>query len=120
MLAHGMGKESKRDQCLQDIDRRQRNLVFPDTVQNEARFWRNLGTSSWTTSTKAGMVVLGLFVAGWLSVFLRAGFENPRVWLLFPLVILLWGVALVILSWALRRALRDIKSRDCRPGPRNR
>jgi len=29
---------------LEDVRARQRNVVFPDTVQNEVRFWRNLIT----------------------------------------------------------------------------
>jgi predicted nucleic acid-binding protein len=33
----------KRDQWLQDIENRQPNRVFPDTVRNKARVWRNLG-----------------------------------------------------------------------------
>ena len=27
---------------LQDVEARQRNVVFPDTANNEARFWRNI------------------------------------------------------------------------------
>ena len=30
------------DECLKDVADRQRNTVFPDTVQNEGRFWRNI------------------------------------------------------------------------------
>ena len=30
------------EQWQQDVSARQRNTVFPDTVQNEARLWRNL------------------------------------------------------------------------------
>jgi hypothetical protein len=29
-------------QWQQDVDARQRNIIFPDTAANEARFWRNL------------------------------------------------------------------------------
>jgi hypothetical protein len=36
-----VGKHSK-DEWLRDIDARQRNVVFPDTAQNEGRFWRNI------------------------------------------------------------------------------
>jgi len=115
MLA-GMGRDAKRHQWLQDIDRRQRKVVFPDTVQNEARFWRNLGSSSWTTPTKIGMVVLALFVIGWLSVFVRAGFEDHRALLLLPLLILFWGSLLGALGWASRRALRGVKGRGRPPG----
>jgi hypothetical protein len=50
-----MGDHHKRDEWLQDIEARQRNVVFPDTVQNEARFWRNVGKQPFTTSTKVGL-----------------------------------------------------------------
>jgi hypothetical protein len=31
-----------KEEWLEDIEQRQRNVVFPDTAGNEARFWRNL------------------------------------------------------------------------------
>lgn len=31
-----------KDQWLRDVGARQRNVVFPDTAANEARFWRNI------------------------------------------------------------------------------
>ncbi len=34
--------KSARNKWERDIVTRQRNVVFPDTVANEARFWRNL------------------------------------------------------------------------------
>jgi len=37
-----MSKSRKREEWLRDIEKRQRNVVFPDTVNNEARFWRNI------------------------------------------------------------------------------
>jgi hypothetical protein len=37
-----MTRRVKREEWLQDIEARQRNVVFPDTVNNEARFWRNI------------------------------------------------------------------------------
>jgi len=37
-----MNREHEREKWLQDIHARQRNFVFPDTVQNEGRFFRNL------------------------------------------------------------------------------
>jgi len=57
-----MGKEHKRDEWLHDIDARQRNVVFPDTVVNEGRFWRNVaeGKRRLTTVQKIGVGLLGL------------------------------------------------------------
>ena len=34
--------ESERDQWREDLIRRQRNIVFPDTVRNEGNFLRGL------------------------------------------------------------------------------
>jgi hypothetical protein len=39
-----------------DVAQRQRNLVFPDTAANEARFWRNIISSNKLT----GLQLLGI------------------------------------------------------------
>jgi len=61
-----MRKQQQRDEWLHDIDARQRNVVFPDTVVNEARFWRNIvkGGQRLTTIQKIGIGVLGLLAIG--------------------------------------------------------
>ena len=42
-----------------------RSVVFPDTVQNEARLaWRNVGSQPWTPTTKIGLGLMALFVGG--------------------------------------------------------
>ena len=62
-----MSKRDQRDQkeeWLRDIDARQRNVVFPDTAQNEARFWRNLieGRQRLTVVQALGICALCLAV----------------------------------------------------------
>jgi hypothetical protein len=54
-----MGRQNK-DEWLRDIDARQRNIVFPDTVQNEGRFWRNIysGKQSLTLSQWVGILIV--------------------------------------------------------------
>jgi hypothetical protein len=37
-----MTRREKREEWLEDIEARQRNVVLPDTVNNEAWFWRNI------------------------------------------------------------------------------
>src|ERR1043166_5746483 len=37
-------KKRSTNEFLRDVQMRQRNIVFPDTVWNEARGWRNLMT----------------------------------------------------------------------------
>jgi hypothetical protein len=79
-----MADQHKRDQWLHDIESRQRNIVFPDTLQNETRFWRNLGKGPSKTSTKIGLAVLGIFVFGFLAAILvgafQAGVLPPLSW----------------------------------------
>jgi hypothetical protein len=54
-----MGRQSK-DDWLRDIEARQRNVVFPDIVQNEGRFWRNIysGRQSLALSQWLGILIL--------------------------------------------------------------
>jgi len=94
----------------QDIDARQRNVVFPDTVQNEARFWRNLGNQSWTPVTKVGLALLGLFVFGLLVRFIIAVVQVGVAPALRFIVVLflIWGPIFLAIAWATRRALRNI------------
>jgi hypothetical protein len=56
-----MSKSRKREEWLRDIEERQRNVVFPDTVNNEARFWRNIieGKQRLTVVQRVG---IGIFV----------------------------------------------------------
>ena len=51
MAAHGYPYGARavlrsRKEWLKDVNERQRNLVFPDTLRNEMRFWRNLGSGA--------------------------------------------------------------------------
>jgi hypothetical protein len=71
-----MSDHQKRDQWLQDIEAGQRNVVFPDTVQNEARFWRNLGKGPSSTSARAGLVVLAIFLFVWAAIILVATYKG--------------------------------------------
>lgn len=50
----------KKEEWLEDIERRQRNVVFPDTAANEARFWRNLveDKGKLTAVQKVGLAVM--------------------------------------------------------------
>jgi hypothetical protein len=55
-----------KDDWLRDINVRQRNVVFPDTVQNEGRFWRNIwsGKQSPSFSQWVGILIMLAAVAG--------------------------------------------------------
>jgi hypothetical protein len=60
----------KREEWLRDVEARQRNVVFPDTAQNEARFWRNLrtGKEPLTTAQRVGLSILAVAV---LAIFVN-------------------------------------------------
>lgn len=103
------GRGQKRDRWLEDVDARQRNVVFPDTVQNEGRLWRNLSERPLTTTTKIGFALLALL--GW-GFFIRMLFAMAEARLIWPFVlgmVLLWGPIFGILAWAINRALRNIQ-----------
>ena len=75
-----MSDHHKKDDWLRDIKERQRNVVFPDTAQNEARFWRNLyeGKQRLSNLQKAGVTVM--FAAALLLgvVVTLSAFESSR------------------------------------------
>jgi hypothetical protein len=78
-----MTKHSK-DDWLRDVTGRQQNVIFPDTVQNEGRFWRNVwaGKTHLNHAQWIGMVILLLFFGGSLLFYLRmllAGRPGPVV-----------------------------------------
>jgi ABC-type bacteriocin/lantibiotic exporter with double-glycine peptidase domain len=66
----------RHEEWLQDLTDRQRNIVFPDTAANEARFWRNLfnGTRSLSGVQFAGIAVLAIA----LLAIVFSTFIDPR------------------------------------------
>jgi len=107
-----MKNYQKNPQWLRDVQSRQRNVVFPDTVQNEARFWRNLGTQQWSISTTVGLGLLSLFVFGSLGAIFYALFNEGEAWSATWKIVLamvfFWGPILVALVWGTHRALRNL------------
>lgn len=83
---------------------RQRNVVFPHTVANEARFWRNLmsGRQALTWPQVVGFVFIFLVVVGvFLSVRLDVLHSPSRfVGYLIPFVVL--GGFLLLIKVATR------------------
>ena len=73
-----MTRRVKREEWLQDIEARQRNVVFPDTVNNEARFWRNIieGKKKFSTVQTVGIGLMVLTV-GVLAFAITFGWSNP-------------------------------------------
>jgi hypothetical protein len=108
--ASDMTNRHKRDQWLQDIEASQRNIVFPDTVQNEARFWRNLGKGPFRTSAKAGLVVLAIFVFVWAAIFLVATYAGGVLWEFVLVMIVFCGSIFGGIAWATYRSLRNLQN----------
>ncbi len=72
-----MKREPNRDEWQRDLYARQRNIVFPDTVENEARLWRNLGENPLTTLQKIGYGLFGIFVFG-TAFFILSAVTNGK------------------------------------------
>src|SRR6476619_7656934 len=104
-----MSNRRRREEWLRDVDQRQRNTVFPDTTQNEARFWRNLSETPWKTSTLVGMIILAAFVCTWLGIFIFAGLQGGVLFALaLALGTLLFAGSLFgAVAWATRRSLKE-------------
>jgi hypothetical protein len=102
-----MGHQKRTsEEWARDIEARQRNLVFPDTVQNEARFWRNVGNQPWTPATKIGLALLALFFGGFLIRVVVASIEEGVALRVAVWGVLIWGTIFGAIAWATRRALR--------------
>ena len=114
----------RREEWEQDVNARQRNVVFPDTARNEGRFWRNL-VSVKEKLTIVQAIGLALFLLIPASIFwsdavrqfhfAAAGSTLDR---LVPVVVDwaiklgLFGVFFLILRWGVRRALLSERRRD--------
>lgn len=105
-----------RDQWQQDIRARQRNVVFPDTAQNEARLWRNLATGK-QRLTPVQVIGIALIVLTIVSIewreavrMFRFGTSGPTfdrivaTFLALAFPVGLFGVFLLVLRWRVRRA----------------
>lgn len=104
-----------KDDWLCDVHERQRNVVFPDTVQNEARFWRNIVSrkAPLTTAGKVGLAILAFFVFGTMasvvSMILRDEYAKQVLVTVVVGVLLVFGPIFGGIVWGTRRALRKIQ-----------
>ena len=100
-------KKDSRELWQADIEARQHNIVFPDTAQNEARFWRNIisGQQRLTAFQVLGIVIIGLMIAfpGW--ALLKWMSFSIIAWLLVGLCV----GAILILRWRAAKALSELK-----------
>ena len=111
-----MSRRKSKEEWLQDIEARQRNIVFPDTAQNEARFWRNLieGKERLTIVQVVGICVFALAVLALLFYTIFIDSYSPGLswanlvigafrWLI---VLVLLGIFLLVFTFSQRRKRR--------------
>jgi hypothetical protein len=113
-----------REEWEQDVNARQRSIVFPDSVQNEARLWRNLwsGRKKLTLVQGIGLAMLFLLCAGilWSDAYTRFRYASSgsifeRLIAAFgwwAIIFGLFGVFFLLLRWRVRRALLSDQHRD--------
>jgi hypothetical protein len=105
-----MSKHKQREQWTQDVSNRQRSVVFPQTLANEVRFWRNIGGSKPTALTWAGLAIFGLsvfaFGGGLLVMLIREG----ALWGGLLTILLIFGPIFGLIGWATRRNLRNLEN----------
>jgi len=67
-----------KGEWLRDIDARQRNIVFPETAENDGRFWRSIvsGTKSLAFAQGIGVSIFWLCVIGLLTGLWPKGDES--------------------------------------------
>jgi hypothetical protein len=111
-----------REEWLQDVSESQRNIVFPDTVRNGGRFWRNLAHSK-QRLTIGQIFGLGLMLLPCLGVVcggvywkLKNSTEGSILERLMPdfgawiTVLALFGATFMVLRWRVRQALLAAKN----------
>jgi hypothetical protein len=100
-------KRTSGGEWLRDVAERQRNVVFPDTATNEARFWRNIisGKSHLTIVQTIGIALVWLALAFPLWALLKWMTSSMYAWLLLTL----FAAAFLLLRWRTHRALSNIR-----------
>jgi hypothetical protein len=100
-------RKDSQDEWLRDVDARQRNVVFPDTAQNEARFWRNIisGKRPLTTAQVTGIAVVWLAMAFPLWELLKWMRYSIYAWLTLSVL----GAGFLLLRWRTLKTLSNIE-----------
>src|SRR5437660_393898 len=98
-----MRERKQHEQWLRDVQDRQGNLVFPQTLANETRLWRNILNGNATPLTWVGLAILGLFVFGFIGFFLNILIQEGAVWGGALATLLVFGPIFGLIAWATRR-----------------
>src|SRR5438034_3575491 len=88
---------------MRDVEMRQRNIVFPDTAANEARFWANIisGKSRFSQTQVVGIAIIALALLLPLWFILKSLATPVISWLLLAF----YGLLFLLLRWRVRKAL---------------
>jgi len=105
-----MSERRQRDQWMQDVQDQQRNTVFPQTLVNETRLWRNILNGNATVLTWVGLAILGLFVFGFIGFFLNIVIQAGALWVTALATLVVFGPVFGIIIWATRRNLRNLEN----------
>ena len=103
-------QRNQREKWQQDVQDRQRSIVFPQTLANEIRLWRNIATGKPTALTWAGLALFGSFVIGFLSVIGIMLYREKVLWTVALGTLLIFGPVIGLIVWATRRNLRQLQS----------
>jgi hypothetical protein len=109
-------KDRQLDESLENVEARQRNVVFPETLENEVSGWRRLYSGKRPLSgiqligIGSLIVVLLIFIGGILSVFGRSLTEGsgPKFGQLIRIVVAFLFVLLPLgaFFYLMRRSVR--------------
>jgi ABC-type nickel/cobalt efflux system permease component RcnA len=105
-----MSERKQHEQWLRDVQDRQRSVVFPETLANETRLWRNILNGNATTLTWAGLAIFGLFVFSFIGFFLNILIQAGAVWVVALATLLVFGPIFGLIVWATRRNLRKLEN----------
>ncbi len=103
-----MSERNQREQWLQDLQKRQKNVVFQATLADECRLWRNIGMRTPTSLTWVGLAVIALFVFGFGAVILVM--IGRLTWVVALVTLLVFGPTFGLIVWATLRNLRKRES----------
>ncbi len=110
--------KSGQEEWMKDARERQRNVVFPDALRNEASGWRRLMTGKQPLTTVhtigIGLLFLGMGVVLWglISEKLRHSAGNSFIDRVFGgfgdwiVLFAILGALFLLLRWRVRRTLR--------------
>jgi hypothetical protein len=108
--------EHRREEWMREVHYRQRNIVYPETAMNGARFWRHLTSNKYpfTSGQKVCFVILLLLVVPPFAILpamiIATLISDLPVWELagFSSAVFMWFFYVVALPRAISAVFADI------------